>query len=127
MFIMPVFCITFLPGQVWAKENIVSRDTDEDGKIDQNAFFDKRGKLIRLESDSNADEIMDRFQYYENELINRVERDTNYDWKIDSWDYFEAGRRIRHERASTETGSINQIVQFDSEERLLKIQTWTRP
>jgi len=107
MLIIAVFCITFLPGQIWAKEDIVKRDTDEDGKIDQIALFDKRGKLVRLESDSNADEIMDRFQHYEDEQIKRVERDTNYDQKIDIWDYFEAGKRIRHERASKDT-SLDQ-------------------
>jgi hypothetical protein len=64
-----------LPEPAWAHEKIVRQDTNEDGKIDQIAFFDKRGRIIKLEIDSNADELMDRFQYYEKEQIIRVERD----------------------------------------------------
>jgi len=111
-----------MPGSPLAKEDVVKKDSDKDGKIDQIAHFDKRGKIIKLEIDSNSDEIMDRFQYYEQEEVKGVERDTNYDQKIDAWDYFEAGKRTRHERASTETGQVNQIIKFDAEERPLKIQ-----
>jgi hypothetical protein len=34
---------------------------DKDGKIDQIAHFDRRGKLIRFKIDSDADGFMDRF------------------------------------------------------------------
>ena len=46
MLIIPVFCITFLPGQIWAKEDIVRRDTDEDGKIDQIALQKSLDKAV---------------------------------------------------------------------------------
>ena len=114
--------IPLWPESVWARKDIVKRDTDKDGKIDQIVQFDKRGKIMKLEIDSNGDEIMDRFQHYECEEIIRVERDTNYDQKINAWDYFEAGKRIRHECASTETGRVDKIIVFDSEERPLKMQ-----
>ena len=52
-----------------ARENVVRRDMDKDGKIDQIAHFDRRGKLIRFKIDSDADGFMDRFQYYEKEQI----------------------------------------------------------
>ena len=77
-----------MPGSSLATKDIVKKDSNKDGKIDQIAYFDKRGRIIKLEIDSNADEIMDRFQYYEQEHLKRVERDTDHDRKIDAWDYF---------------------------------------
>jgi len=110
------------PEPACARENVVRRDVDKDGKIDQIALFDRRGKLIRLEIDSNADEVMDRFQYYEKEQLIRVEMDTNHDQRIDCRDYFEAGKRTRYERLSSDTGQVIQVIQFDSQERPLNMQ-----
>jgi antitoxin component YwqK of YwqJK toxin-antitoxin module len=121
-FIIPAVVAALLTAPAWAQEKIMRRDTNEDGKIDQIALFDRRGKLIMIEIDSNADEVMDRFQYYEKEQIIRVERDTDHDRQIDCRDYFEAGKRVRQERSSTDTGRVIQVIQFDSEERPLKMQ-----
>jgi antitoxin component YwqK of YwqJK toxin-antitoxin module len=104
-----------LPEPAWAHEKIVRQDTNEDGKIDQIAFFDKRGRIIKLEIDSNADELMDRFQYYEKEQIIRVERDTDHDQQIDCRDYFEAGKRTRHEKLSDDTGRDERITDYDAD------------
>jgi hypothetical protein len=96
-FVITILVLALVSGSLaFEKEKRLKKDLDNDGKIDQVAYFDKRGKIIKLEIDSNADEIMDRFQYYEQEYLKRVERDTNHDRKIDAWDYFEAGKRIRH-------------------------------
>jgi hypothetical protein len=56
-----------------AKGDVIKKDTDKDGKIDQIAHFDKEGKITRLEIDSNADGFMDRLQYYENEQVIRID------------------------------------------------------
>ena len=53
---------------VWAKGDVVKRDTDNDGRIDQIVHFDEGGKIIKLEMDSNSDGYMG-FQYYENEQV----------------------------------------------------------
>lgn len=92
LLIMMALIILFLPVSALAKHNSVKRDTNKDGKIDQIAHLDKDGKITKLEVDSNADGIMDKFQYYKKGEIIRVERDTNYDQKIDTWDYFEQGK-----------------------------------
>jgi antitoxin component YwqK of YwqJK toxin-antitoxin module len=112
---------SFLPEPAWAHEEIVKRDTDGDGKTDQVAYFDKKGRIVKLEIDGNADEVMDQSQHYEKEQIIRVERDTDHDQQIDCLDYFESGKRIRQERLSN-TGRMVQMIQFDSQERPLKIQ-----
>jgi antitoxin component YwqK of YwqJK toxin-antitoxin module len=110
-----------LTAPAWAQEKIMRQDTNEDGKIDQIALFDKRGRIIKLEIDSNADELMDRFQYYEKEQLIRVERDTDHDRQIDFRDYFEAGKRTRREKLSNHTGRVIQVVQFDKKRIFLSI------
>lgn len=65
--------IPFGPESVRARQDILKRDTSGDGRIDQIAHFGKGGKLVQLEIDSNADEIVDRFQYYEDGEIKRVD------------------------------------------------------
>jgi len=49
--------VPLLPESVWARQDIVKRDTNKDGKIDQIAHFDKRAKIIKLEIDSNAQTV----------------------------------------------------------------------
>ncbi|MBW1926948.1 MAG: hypothetical protein JRI35_07135 [Deltaproteobacteria bacterium] len=121
-FIMLTVVALLQPEPAWAREKIVRLDMNKDGKIDRIALFDRRGRLIRLEIDSNADEFMDRFQYYEKGQIIRVEMDTDHDRRIDCRDYFEAGKRTRHERLSNDTGEVTQVIQFDLQERPLKIK-----
>ena len=48
-----------------ADEKAIERDLDDDGKIDQIAYVDKRGNPIRLTIDSNADGIFDKTQFYQ--------------------------------------------------------------
>ena len=120
--VMLAMVAPLLPEPSLAREEIVKRDTNDDGKIDQIALFDRRGKLIRLKIDSNADGIMDRCQYYEKGQIIRIEMDTDHDQRIDCRDYFEAGKRTRHERLSSDTSQVVQVIQFDSQERPLKMQ-----
>ena len=48
-----------------AGEDVIKRDTNNDGKVDQVVHLDRSGKLSRVEIDSNADEVMDRFHYKE--------------------------------------------------------------
>ena len=98
------------PETAWAKEDIVRQDTSEDGKIDQAAHIDERGKITKLEIDNNADGLMDCFQYYDSDEVIRVERDTNHDKLIDSWDYFEMTRlRIESHKKYPDTARIRRI------------------
>ncbi len=84
--------IVLSPQSTPAEQDVVERDIDEDGKIDQVAYFDRRGRIIRLEIDNNADGVMDRFQYYEGEEIIRIERDSDNDRQIDGWTILRMGK-----------------------------------
>ena len=99
----------------------MERDSDKDGKIDQVVHFDNNGQLTKLEVDDNGDEVMDRFQFYEDGQIKRLERDTDYDSQIDAWDDFAAGKRVQHRRISIVTGKVELLVAFDDQERPLKM------
>jgi len=85
----------FVIETAFAKARVVEKDFDNDGKIDQIAHFDPKGKISKLEIDGNKDGIMDRFQFYRDGKLIRVEKDTNNDQTIDSRDYFKQGKRIR--------------------------------
>ena len=78
------FCV--LSGiAVSAEVDAVRQDTDKDGKIDQVAFFDKEGRPVRLEIDSNGDGAMDRVQHYSDGKVVKIERDTDHDKRMDTW------------------------------------------
>ena len=97
--VVAVTAILFpVDNDVYCKEKVFKYDTNQDGMVDQIVYLDGRGRPVRVEIDSNADDIMDRFQYYEKGKPARVEGDTDYDQKIDCWDYYEKGKRVRQER-----------------------------
>ena len=48
--------------------------------------------------------------------------DSDHDGKVDQRDFFENGKRIRHERISAASGLITEIIEFDGQERPLKIE-----
>ena len=97
-------------------------DTDNDGKIDQIVHYSRRGQVSKIEVDTNADEVMDRFQYYERDRVIRIERDTDYDRKIDCWDFFEDEKRVRQERDTAGTGKVDAVIYFDDQERPLRMK-----
>ena len=119
-FVVGIFCQFFMDA-VMAKEKIVERDTNKDGKTDQAICFDLNGKVLKLEIDSNNDGVMDRFQYYQNGALVRIESDLDNDQQIDAWDYFNKEKRIRHEGANS-LGNVNQVVFFDEKESPLRIE-----
>ena len=113
---------TFSPEPVHAAPpQTVEKDTDNDGKIDRIIHFDARGRAVQFDIDTNADEIMDRFQYYEKQALVRAERDSDYDGKIDGIDYFKNNKRVRLDRINKK-GRIHQTIHFDEEERPLKVE-----
>jgi len=93
----------FFLSTAFAKEiKQVGKDTDGDGKIDRIAFFDAKDKIARLENDSNNDGLMDRFQYYKDEILIRLERDTDFDQQIDCIDYFKDEKRLRQKKLTSQ-------------------------
>ncbi|MCK5323627.1 MAG: hypothetical protein KAJ45_05750, partial [Desulfobulbaceae bacterium] len=120
MFLALFFCQlasnTILAGRAFAEGKKVEKDIDGDGKIDQIVFFDVKGKIERLEIDSNKDGLMDRFQYYRSETLVRIERDTDLNQRIDCRDFFDKGKRTRQERIS-ESNKVYRITLFDENEQ----------
>jgi len=53
-----VTCL-FVIETAFAKTKVVEKDFDNDGKIDQIAHFDPKGKISKLEIDGNKDGIME--------------------------------------------------------------------
>ena len=108
-------------GPAGAAEKQVEQDVDGDGVVDTITWFDGWGKILRLDTDTDKDGHMDRFQYYEKERMVRVERDTDADRQIDCIDYFEKGKRTRQARTSAK-GEVYQGTLFDEQEQPAKIQ-----
>src|SRR5262249_59340613 len=52
--------------------------------------------------------------YLVNGVIVRKERETNFDNKIDTWDYYEGGRLVRRERDSDGDGIVDQWWTFNN-------------
>jgi hypothetical protein len=107
-------------GQNDDSRRIVRRDLDHDGRVDQVAHYDARGKLRLLEVDSNGNGVMDRFQHYEGAEMKRVEGDLDDDGRIDIKDYYDKGRRQRQERLSPD-GQVRQRAIFDEADNPLSV------
>jgi antitoxin component YwqK of YwqJK toxin-antitoxin module len=103
-----------------AAGRIVRKDLDHDGRVDQVAHYDARGKLQLLEVDSNGNGVLDRFQHYEGAEMTRVEGDLDDDGKIDVKDYYEKGRRRRQERLGP-NGQVRQRALFDEADKPLSV------
>jgi antitoxin component YwqK of YwqJK toxin-antitoxin module len=101
-------------------ERIVRRDFDHDGRVDQVAHYDAKGKLRLLEVDSNGNGIMDRFQHYDGAEMTRVEGDLDDDGHIDIADYYDKGRRSRQERLGPD-GQVRQRAIFDEADHPLSV------
>jgi antitoxin component YwqK of YwqJK toxin-antitoxin module len=121
-FFVMLSIIISLSSEVSAGKSTRERDTDNDGQTDQIACFDETGRIERLEIDSNADGVMDRFQYFEDQQIVRIEADTDHDRKIDCREYLKAGKRIRQELLSNDSGRVVQVSEFDSVGRIVEIR-----
>nr|NJM03265.1 hypothetical protein [Desulfobacula sp.] len=94
-------------GAARAGEQMVEKDLDNNGVMDQRAFYDENKKLVRLEVDSDQDGRFEVIQYYTGDKISRVERDTDLDGKIDCIDHYQGDLRERQERLDKN----NRLVQ----------------
>ena len=54
------FIGVLIPVTCFAGKTSVEKDTNKNGLIDQRVFYDDRGKIQRVEIDSNQDQIMDK-------------------------------------------------------------------
>lgn len=118
--ILIVLILAAVQAPSWAGQKVTA-DTDKDGRIDQTAFYDSRGRLLRLEVDQNRDGRTDRIQHYENQVLVRGERDIDHDGRMDCTDLYEAGKLVRQVRTDAQ-GRTCQIIYFDGSEKIRRIE-----
>jgi len=104
-----------------AGQRSLKRDTNHDNVIDQIAYVDSNGDLIRLENDKDADGHMESVQYYENGNLIRTEKDTNGDRTLDIRNNFAKGCRISQEKMDS-NGHVLHVLLFDENEKILEIK-----
>jgi len=119
--ILFLFFLVIYSGVSFASEKVIKRDIDNNGTIDQVATIDADGKVLRLETDKDADGYKDSIQYYENGNLVRTEKDTNGDRIMDIRNYFSKGRRISQEKLDLK-GHVIYIIAFDENEKISEIK-----
>ena len=90
-------------------------DTDYDGKVDQTnwLYLPEKGGNKRLEMDTNGDEKIDGWQYYEKDKIIKYKIDTNFDGKVDVIYYMDGlATPQRIEAKTTYRDDIDMIQAF---------------
>jgi hypothetical protein len=129
-------------GQTTGREGLV---TGSDGAVryevykgQVQAYYDRWGRLVRLEVDSNRDGMPDRISHHKGQKQpTRVDVDTDFDARIDRWEYYEGvklvkvgaarrgggpdmwqvlddqGRVVRREYDDDHTGKVNRIEVVD--------------
>lgn len=88
-------------------------DLNLDGAIDAFIYYDDAGKERRRESDFDRDGRPDEIVTSREGFVFLKERETNYDDQIDTWDYYEGGRLARRERDSDGDGLVDQWWAFN--------------
>jgi len=63
----------------------VQTDSNYDGKPDRTEYYDKAGRIIKIEVDSDGDGTVEEVVTYENGRPVKSVRDTNKDGKPDVW------------------------------------------
>lgn len=88
-------------------------DLNLDGAVDGFIYYDPQGRERRRESDFDRDGRADEVARLQEGVVVLKERETNFDNKIDTWDYYEGGRLVRRERDSDGDKIIDQWWQFN--------------
>src|SRR3989442_626678 len=65
---------------------------DAEAKKRIEPVYDKSGKLQLLKYDANGDGKVNRFEYYEKDVLVRAEEDSDEDGQIDKWETYEGAR-----------------------------------
>jgi len=88
-------------------------DLNFDRAVDVFVYYDPAGRERRRESDYDRDGRADEIVNLREGVVFLKERETNFDDKIDTWDYYEGGRLIRRERDSDGDGLVDQWWAFN--------------
>lgn len=60
-------------------------DRNYDGTPDRFEYYDKDGKIVQVETDTDFNGKTDEWVYYKNGVVEKAEKDTNGDGKPDTW------------------------------------------
>ena len=63
----------------------ISVDSNHDGKADSVEYYDAKGDIVRVESDTTGDGAVDEWMYFENWKPSKKAQDTDGDGKADIW------------------------------------------
>lgn len=88
-------------------------DLNMDGAIDAYVYYDESGRERRREFDFDRDGRVDEIASLRGGAVFLKERETNFDNQLDTWDYYESGRLVKRERDSDGDGVVDQWWTFN--------------
>jgi len=89
-------------------------DLNMDGAVDAYVYYDETGRERRREFDFDRDGRVDEIASLRGGVVFLKERETNFDNQLDTWDYYESGRLVKRERDSDGDGVIDQWWAFNN-------------
>lgn len=89
-------------------------DLNLDRAIDAYVYYDESGRERRREFDFDRDGRVDEIVTLHGGAIVLKERETNFDNQLDTWDYYESGRLVKRERDSDGDGVVDQWWTFNN-------------
>lgn len=87
-------------------------DLNFDGKIDRTTFFDKAGKVRRIESDFDRDGRVDELSFFSSGKLTEKHRATTLNGKLDTWEFFKDDQVTRTERDENGDGFLDQWWEY---------------
>jgi hypothetical protein len=108
-------CAALLTVSLWpAPELVRTEDANHDGHPDIWRFYDRQGRLTRVEIDTNFDGRTDHRDFYRDGALTRSESDRNFDNRIDLVEEFDRTGR-QHVRSVVDAnfdGAADLLVLF---------------
>jgi hypothetical protein len=108
-------CAAVLTVSLWPTPELVrTEDQNHDGRPDLWRFYDRQGRLTRVEIDTNFDGRTDHRDYYRDGSLTRSESDRNFDNRIDLIEEFDRTGR-QHVRSVVDAnfdGAADLLVLF---------------
>jgi hypothetical protein len=123
-----IACAAILTASLWpAPELVRTEDQNHDGRPDIWRFYDRQGRLTRVEIDTNFDGRPDHRDFYREGTLTRSELDRNFDNRVDLIEEFDRSGR-QHVRSVVDTdfdGAADLMVLFRDGEPIHS--EWTAP
>ncbi|MDO9262903.1 MAG: hypothetical protein Q7U02_02975 [Desulfosalsimonadaceae bacterium] len=112
-------CVFFCGDISVAAEKAANRDINRDGIIDQIAYTDDQGNILRLELYNDGPDHPSAAQHYTNKILSRVEKDTNKDGVFDVVIAYEILDRAIERQDVNFDGTFDMETRYQSGKRTL--------